>query len=158
VDFGAYPRFCSICKAIRCGKITGDNRTIGFWKHNVVRAIHGCTQGIRVTREELLAYLAAVEELQPFEEPFQFSDDPDEMLWQASWYLHPGMSGNCPFQKLDRQLLAAELNYVSGRNSSEPGLERALIWYAEYVRNFAGGGAAGQMASFLDAWNNMGDC
>ena len=54
------------------------------------------------------------------------------------------MSGNCPFQKLDRQLLAAELNYVSGRNSSEPGLERALIWYAEYVRNFAGGGAAGQ--------------
>ena len=50
MDFGAYPRFCSICKAIRCGKITGDNRTIGFWKHNVVRAIHGCTHGIQVTR------------------------------------------------------------------------------------------------------------
>jgi len=155
-DFGFYPNWCEINRGMRDGEITGNNKTIGFWKHNVCRALSGSTNGIQVTREELLAYLTAVVELQPFEEPFEFSGTDNHRLWKALWHLSPRMSGNCPLQKLDRQLLAAELNYVSGYNSSEPGLERAVIWYAEYVLNYDPG-MAGFMAEEMDAWNNLGE-
>jgi len=147
-DFGFYPDWPKIN-----GEITGNNKTIGFWKSNIAKAIEGRAHGIQVTREELLAYLTAVMGIQPFEDPFIFSGN---MLEDAWCYLHSPMSGNSPIAKLERQLLAAELNYVSGYTSSEPGLERAIIWYAEYVRNHDHG-MAGFMAEELDTWNNLGD-
>lgn len=151
--FGYYPEIDEITDGLDDGEITGNNRTIGFWKHNVTRAIAGATKGIQVTREELLGYLSSVEDLGPCDDPYDFGSDP---LAKALWYLHPPMSGNSPLAKLDRQLLAAELNWVSGFNSSMPELERAMLWWAEWVRNYDPG-SAGALASLIDEWNNLGN-
>jgi hypothetical protein len=48
------------------------------------------------------------------------------------------------------------LNYVSGYSSSEPALEGAILWYAEWVRNFSQS-EAGELAAFIDLWNNLGN-
>jgi len=151
--FGYYPDICAIVTAIGHCEITGTNNTIGFWKDNAKLAMQGRTKGAQVTSEALLQYLAAVEALGPYEEPFDLGDN---TLWKAFWYLHPGLSGNSPLEKLDRHLLAAELNWVSGYSSSMPKLERVVLWWAEYVRN-EDQGLAGRMAWFLDVWNNLGD-
>ncbi|MFW6155823.1 MAG: MSCRAMM family protein [Armatimonadota bacterium] len=154
--FGYYPDVCKIIDGIRNCEITGDNHTIGFWKHNVVRAILRWSHGVQVTREDLLGYLSDVEDLGPYDDPFDLGDSP---LRRALWYLHPAFSGNRPLQKLDRQLLAGELNWVSDFNSSMPEMERAILWYAEWVRNHDQD-EAGAVASLLDVWNNLGnaDC
>ncbi len=151
--FGYYPDICTIVTAIGHCEITGTNNTIGFWKDNAKLAMQGRTKGAQVTSEALLQYLAAVEALGPYEEPFDLGDN---TLWKAFWYLHPGLSGNSPLEKLDRHLLAAELNWVSGYSSSMPKLERVVLWWAEYVRN-EDQGLAGRMAWFLDVWNNLGN-
>jgi len=155
--FGYYPEPCEIVKAMHKCEITGDNHTIGFWKHNVRRALADCSKGVQVPKADLLEYLAAVEALDAdagyWDEPFDLGGNP---LWKALWYLHPSLSDNCPLQKLDRQLLAAELNVVSGYSSSMPQLEAAMLWWAEYVHN-EDQGQAGSMAWFLDQWNNLGN-
>ncbi|MBD3292814.1 MAG: hypothetical protein GF393_07795 [Armatimonadia bacterium] len=151
--FGFFPDVCEIIRGICAGDITGENHTIGFWKHNVTRAIMGFSHGVQVPADDLLGYLDAVEDLGPYDEPYDLGDD---KLRKALWYLHPAFSGNCPVQKLDRQLLAAELNWVSGYSSSEPALEGAILWYAEWARNY-NQAVAGNLAEFIDLWNNLGD-
>lgn len=151
--FGFFPDTGEVTRAINSCEITGDNHTIGFWMHNVKRAIMGWSHGVQVPASDLHDYLDQVEDLGPYDEPFDLGDN---KLGRALWYLHPAFSGNCPVQKLDRQLLAAELNWVSGYNSSEPALEGAILWYAEWVRNY-NQSVAGDLAEFLDLWNNLGN-
>jgi len=151
--FGYYPDVPKITEAFSSREITGTNHTIGFWKHNVTRAIMGSNKGIQVTRDELLGYLADVEGFGPCDDPYQFGDEP---LQKALWYLTPALSGNSPVGKLERQLLAAELNLASGLGSSMPDLESAIYWYAEWVANYDQDNA-GALASFIDQWNNLGN-
>jgi len=151
--FGFYPDVNEIIKDINDDGITGGNHTIGFWQHNVTRALMNATNGIQVSRSDLLIYLDEVEALGPYDDPFDFGAN---NLQKALWYLSPGASGNSPTAKLARQLLAAELNWVSGYSSSEPALEAAILWYAEWVYN-EDVGNAGDTASFIDRWNNLGN-
>ncbi len=155
--FGYYPDPDPVIEDMHNCEITGDNHTIGFWMHNVTFAIHGRSHGVQVPRDELLGYLDEVESYGAYDDPFVLSP---RQLQTALWYLHPGLSGNSPVQKLERQLLAAELNQVSGFNSSMPELEEAILFYAEWVSNQDNVEVAGSLASFIDAWNNLGniDC
>lgn len=150
--FGYFPDFAAIQRGIRDGDITGGNRGIGFWKHNIHYAIWGEIYGTELSRVELLAFLAEVETLHLLE-PFDLGSD---ALAAAQWYLLPQMSGNTPEAKLLRHLLAAELNYVSGRGSSMPELEWALLWYGEYVANVSPD-MSGTLKEVYDALNNLGD-
>lgn len=150
--FGVYPDKPQIIDAINRGDIFGNNKTIGFWMHNISFAIQDRTRGIQVSRGDLLKWLAEVEELF-FEDPYDFGAD---KLQKAFWYLHPAQSGNEPTARLARQLLAAELNWVSGFNSSEPGLEELMLWWAEWVYNYQPE-IAGEIAEFIDRWNNLGN-
>ncbi|MGD9496885.1 MAG: collagen binding domain-containing protein [Armatimonadota bacterium] len=151
--FGYRPDPDKIGPDLGDGDITGLNRTIGFWKHNVACAMRRKAKGAQVTAAALIGYLAAVEALGACDEPFDLGSN---KLAGALWYLHPPLSGNGPLARLDRQLLAAELNWVSGNTSSMPELERAILWWAEYVRN-EDPEMAGELASLLDLWNNLGD-
>jgi len=138
--------------------LTGSNKTIGFWKTNIKKALAGKTNGIQVSRGQLLAWLSDVEGLGPFTEPFTFSGTDDEKLENALHYLKSTESGNSPFARLTRQLLAAELNYVSVvYRSNKPDLELVLISYAEYVCNYGAEDMASFLAEELDIWNNLGN-
>lgn len=132
--------------------VCGSNHTIGFWKHNVLSALSGVDHGVQVSAEDLLNYLTEVETLW-FDEPFDLGPN---KLSTAYWWLHPGWSGNTPIAKLHRQLLAAELNWVSGFNSSMPELEAMIYWYAEWIAN-ENPDQAGSWAHVLDVWNNLGN-
>ncbi|NLO04680.1 MAG: hypothetical protein GX131_02505 [candidate division WS1 bacterium] len=144
--FGYYPDPSSFTG------IVGMNHTIGFWKNNIAKAQAGKTNGVQVSAADLQAWLAEVENLGPFDEPYDLSPDRFEA---ALWYL-TNASGNSPVARLERQLLAGELNYVSGFSSNMPGLEYAMIWWAEYVINEEPA-MAGELAELIDWWNNLGN-
>ncbi len=150
--FGFYPDTCKIERDLGDG-ITGCNHTIGFWRHNCRSAIRGKHCGVQVPRATLLAFLAAVEDLGPYDDPYDLGDS---KLARAYRYLHPRRSGNRPIDKLLRQLLAAELNWVSGFSSSMPKLEWAIIWWGEWVAN-NDPSMAGRVADHIDRWNNLGN-
>ncbi|MGC9318772.1 MAG: SdrD B-like domain-containing protein [Armatimonadota bacterium] len=144
VRFGFYP------EDIGDYEVIGANRSPGFWTHNVQQALKGRSNGTQVAAADLLGYLAEVEALGPYDEPFDLGDS---KLEGAYSYLHPRGSRNSPMVRLYRQLLAAELNWVSGRTSSMPKLEAMVLWYGEYVAN-EDQAMAGTWAEVLDAWNN----
>jgi len=150
--FGFYPDMDEIEDDLGT-VITGCNHTIGFWKHNCKSAMNGKTNGVQVPAETLLSFLTAVEGLGPYSDPYQLGAD---KFSRAYWYLHPRESGNRPLDKLLRQLLAAELNWVSGYSSSMPKLEWAIIWWGEWVVN-NDASIAGRVAKHIDRWNNLGN-
>ena len=150
--FGFYPSMCNIERDLGT-VITGCNHTIGFWKHNCLSAIWRKRCGVQVPSATLLGFLAAVEDLGPYDDPYDLGDC---KLGRAYWYLHPRKSGNEPMDKLLRQLLAAELNWVSGFSSSMPGLEAAILWWGEWVAN-NDPSLAGRLADHIDRWNNLGN-
>lgn len=147
-EFGFYPD----TDKIRSGDIIGLNRTIGFWSSNIEKAIRGQTNGVQVSKHNLLQWLAEIEDLF-LDEPYDFGED---KLARALWYLTPRDSGNSPEARLARQLLAAELNWVAGFRSSEPALEAMMLWWAEWVYNYQPS-MAGEVAEFIDWWNNLGN-
>jgi len=142
--FGFYLNTC-------LDNIDGDNHTIGFWKHNIKSALQNKNQGIQVSKIDLLIYLAEVENLGPYDIPFDFGTN---KLQTAYDYL--AYNGSDPVAKLVKQLVAAELNWVSGYSSTEPSIEQAILWYAEWTYNNDLGNA-NNVASILDEWNNLGE-
>ncbi|MEA3400898.1 MAG: SdrD B-like domain-containing protein [Armatimonadota bacterium] len=153
ISFGFYPDADAIVRGIRDCEITGDNRNVGFWRHNIRKALEGQTHGAQIPAGELLGYLSQVEAMGPYDDPFDLGESKLEAAYDC---LHPGASGNSPMAKLYRQLLAAELNWVSGRSSSMLKLEAMVLWYAEYVAN-EDEAMAEAWADVLEAWNSLGD-
>lgn len=153
--FGFYPNASSIKGAIESGAVIGDNCSAEFWRRNVAWAIDGVVSGVDVSKTDLSTCLAAVENMGPCDVPFDLGSDP---LQAALWHLDPALSGTGADAELLRQLLAAELNWVSGRRSSVLSIEAALLWYGEQVGSDGSVGDAGFVAALLEAFNSLGGC
>ncbi|MBC7287248.1 MAG: DUF1416 domain-containing protein [Armatimonadetes bacterium] len=164
--------------------ITGGGLSPGYWRHQVLLAIYQAAKSgecpvppdaikkPQPPREDIPSILAAVERLW-VSEPFQFEDGYNDEpvgcagLWQALQILSPGNSSpgedsRMSWQRqLMRQLLAAEMNYASGRTSSLGRLEGWLLWFAEWAVNNPDAAQATQtcqwLISVLDGLNNLGE-
>jgi hypothetical protein len=102
-----------------------DGYTVGYWKTNIYKAIHGITNGVQVCADTLQAYL---NEISVFAlSPFSFTS-----LQLA--YNVLSATGSNPIVLLEKQLLASEFNYMSGAyiNGNEL-LTGMFIYYGEFV-------------------------
>jgi len=141
--FGYYPNICNIHEDLENNNISGNNHTIGFWKNNIRKALEN-HNGTQVDTETLSYYLIWVEGI-AYNIPFNFGVN---RLNSAYEYLTSK-------DQLTMQLLAAELNWVSGYNSSEPGLEYMMLVWGEYMWNNGTRQDKIQLANLLDHWNNL---
>jgi len=161
VDFGLTLNLDRIKTDLLNGTITGTNLSRGYWKKQI-----GSTLGVLGGRpEEDVYYALGQAEGLWLETPFQFSpmdDGPDgpvnvQGLWEAYSILTKGVPGARGRAMV--QLLAAEMNWPSGRRSSLPQLEGLVYWYAEWLvaNPQVTDAQLGQIKNVLEVYNVLGD-
>lgn len=133
------------------GKACGNCRTIGFWKNNIQKNIEG-KKGTQVTKADLLTWLRRINTFAS-PDPFQLGTTDAEILNAA--YKVLSYNGSNMASKTKRQLIGAELNFVSGVFSltNSDALE-ALCSTTERALNTAGADLA-PLHNLLDTVNNM---
>lgn len=138
-------------------KLRGYCKTIGFWKTNISKALSGKTGGTQVPASDLISWLKAVRNV--------YRDDPyknllpltsDAALLQAA-YAILNYGGSDMSAKTLQQLLACELNYVSGSFiMTDTSAHLALIQWAEDLLNTPGADLS-SIHDMLDQANNLGN-
>jgi hypothetical protein len=159
VDFGVWLDLEKIRNDAWNGVICGNNRSPGYWEHQVATTL-GMQSG--KPREDVYYILGRVEDLW-FHDPFQFSPDvagtegPVDEQGLREAYLILANGGGDMLAKTLRQLLAAEMNWTSGKGSSLGALEGIIYWYAEWLINYPGvtNGQLETIKDVLDALNNL---
>ncbi|UCF04188.1 MAG: hypothetical protein JSV33_09555 [bacterium] len=130
-DFGFYPRAEEIIEEIDTGEIITTGESAKFWRKQVHSAMRGKSPKGKVVYDPgtMAQFIAEIQELY-LPEPFQFT--PGNEFKEALAILKSRKKD--PLQQLLRELLAAELNHVSGRGLVEnPALQEALLAWAESV-------------------------
>ncbi|MBU8923020.1 MAG: hypothetical protein KOO63_14475, partial [Bacteroidales bacterium] len=128
--FGFDPRTDDIIEEIQAGTILTNGETPKFWVRQMRAAQKGHTNPKIVhNAQEMMSFLAEIQGLF-LEDPFQFT--PGSEFSEAIEIL----KGNSPdpMKALVRELLAAELNHVSGRGMIEEGaLQSVMLAWVEQI-------------------------
>jgi len=138
-------------------KVGGNCKTIGFWKTNVEKHLQGKTKGTQVSRADLLSWLRAVRAFylpNPFQS--QLDNSSDQALLSSALKVF-NYTGSDIVKKTLRQLLACELNYVSGTYAmSSLAAHEALLKATEDALQNPGP-ALYALHDELDRVNNLGE-
>ena len=138
------------------GGVCGNTRTIGFWKTNIDKHLKCARKGTQVTKADLLAWLRAVQAFD-LPEPFTLGGPAatdGQILCAAEDIL--SYSGRDIARKTERQLLACELNLLSGTYAlGDAAAHGALCKEAEDALNTPGANLS-RLHDLLDDVNNMG--
>ncbi len=128
VDFGFALNVVALTQKLASGEITTSTEDARFWTHQMRHAALRSRARVQVTRSELTQYLNQIQTLL-LHQPFQF------VGWNryriALEILAPPTQTE--EQAFLRELLTAELNFVSGRGSGSEALDRALLAHSESV-------------------------
>ena len=135
------------------GKLGGNTRTIGFWKNNIRKHIEGKKSGFQVTKADLLTWLDDVEAFH-LPQPFSFGIGSDSERLQAALDVLD-YSGSDIVRKTLRQLLACELNMVSGTFAMTDASAHTGVCAAAEDAILAGGPDLEGMHNLLDYINNL---
>ncbi|HPD17946.1 MAG TPA: hypothetical protein PLE19_23660 [Planctomycetota bacterium] len=136
------------------GELLGNSRTIGFWKNNIQKHMAGKTRGIQVSYADLASWLVAVEGFY-LPDPFVLGATDAQRLQNAYNILN--YSGSNMASKTRRQLLATELNLLSGTFAlDDVAAHEALCKLAEDALNTVGADLA-FIHNLLDLANNAGE-
>lgn len=136
------------------GELLGNSRTIGFWKNNIQKHLAGKTKGTQVSYANLVSWLAAVEGFY-LPDPFVLGATDTARLTAAYNILN--YSGSNMASKTKRQLIAAELNLLSGVYAlADAAAHEALCKLAEDALNTVGADLA-FIHNLLDLANNAGE-
>lgn len=129
-DFGFAPRTDTIIDELDSGGLTSTGQTVMFWRKQIHWARHDVHNPHVVhDRAELETFLAAIQQLY-LPEIFQFT--PGHELDEA--YLILRTRPRRLVDELRQQLLATELNEVSGRGLvDDPALQDVLIAWGEAI-------------------------
>jgi hypothetical protein len=147
-DIGFDAQTQKLIKLFDDGTISTEAEAVGFW----VKAVRDASNGSNKASPAIQSYLNTIEGLF-YPDPFQF-DDSDEL--QAALNILKNNS-KAPIDQLLKELLATELNQVSGRGitGGDDGLLLALIAWGEAVvvanQGGASSSAAGKGAEALEA-------
>lgn len=153
-DAGFYtPQQSRITIVKSAAKVTGNCKTVGFWKNNIRKHLDG-KRGWQVPKADLLAWLRAVQAFyRP--DPFQLGTTDTQILQRAYDILD--YSGSDMAKKTRKQLLACELNYVSVVYSmSDRAYHEQFIKSVEDALNTPGANL-GPLHDMCDWINNLGE-
>lgn len=133
VDFGYAPQEAQFNVTRSGAKEFGNCKTIGFWKTNISKHL-GNGRGTQVSKENLVSWLRALNNFyRP--DPFVFTGTDNQVL-QSALNIFDNHKGSNVVPKLLAQLLASQLNYVSGiYRMNDAGAHEALIKDAEDALN-----------------------
>jgi hypothetical protein len=137
VNFGVTPKSAKLINDLKFGILFTDGATTGFWKKQIQMALQGKTTGT-VSKARLLTYLAQIDTFL-LADPFKF---PNGLLQSALDILNK--PSNSDLDELRAQLLATELNHVSGHGivSTDPQLQLVILeWCEALAKNAAPAGA-----------------
>jgi len=139
------------------GLMAGDCHTIGFWKNNILKAIQGKTCGTQVTKAQLINWLGAVRNFY-LANPYQnlIPASPDSAMLQAAYNVLD-YGGSDMRQKLLKQLLATELNLVSGDYAMDDVAAHAAFCAAAEDALNTSGANLGAFHDMADRINNLGN-
>jgi len=134
---------------------SGTGKTIGFWKHQHKVAISGKGRS-HVATTTLMDYLETIEGLW-LSEPFQFLEGNE---FQHAFDIMAAKTKDAN-ELLLKQLLATELNHVSGRGLSDAmNLQAIILNWAEYIsanEGYFSRDAILQAKDLCDMINNSGE-
>jgi hypothetical protein len=131
-SFGFEPKSGKIIADLESGVLDTNGLSVRYWKSQLRPAATG-KNASDYTAAQLLAFVQAVEAL-GIADPFQFGTGTE--ISEALAILSQG--GNDEITKLRRELLASELNFVSGNGLvGEEDLHLVLITYGEELLNQA---------------------
>lgn len=165
-DFGLALNLCKLKHDLKCPShhgITGDNRSPGYWKHQIAATL-GCQGG--TPDVDVYYILGRVEGLWLYD-PYQFTpldnDAPDGPVNDDGLVEAYNILKHCNMrEKVLKHLLAGEMNWVARFTSNLGRVEELLYWYAEWLLQ-PGNPNATQCRleltkDVLDRMNDLGDC
>ena len=144
------------------GKMVGDCHTIGFWKNNAQK-IRDCKSGTQVTRTQYITWLNLVREFY-LDNPYKNlipaaipGDRTSENAALTAAFNIMSSNSNDWTSKTLKQLLACELNYVSGVFAMADGAAHsAFLRMAEEALNTPGADLE-TIHNMADTINNLGN-
>jgi hypothetical protein len=125
VDFGFRPNTKKILDDFDAGELTTTGEPVRFWKKQLRAAIQG-RETADGPPEIILGYLTQIEGLF-LDDPYQFTDQSE--LEEALAILSD--NSKAEVVQLQKVLLAAELNFVSGRTLNDLELQEVLLAWGE---------------------------
>lgn len=127
-DFGFVPKSAKLLNDLKFGILPTNGATAGFWKKQIQIALSGGSNAT-VSKDRLLAYLSTIDNFL-LDPPFDF---PNGLLQSAYDILSKPTKTD--LDALNQQLLATELNHVSGHGiiSTDPTLQLVILEWCESI-------------------------